>query len=71
MAQEVDKVTLNRLRRVAARQGLKIVKSRRRDPRALDYGRYWLLDRNGGPVAGGEQGLDLDQLCGTLGEPRR
>ena len=70
MAQEVDKVTLNRLRRVAARQGLKIVKSRRRDPRALDYGRYWLLDRNGGPVAGGEQGLDLDQLCGALGEPR-
>jgi hypothetical protein len=34
----------NRLRRAADRQGLRLVKSRRRDPRAVDYCRYNLLD---------------------------
>jgi hypothetical protein len=34
----------NRLRRAADRQGLRLVKSRRRDPRAVDYGQYNLLD---------------------------
>jgi hypothetical protein len=29
---------------MAARQGLQLVKSRTRDPRALDYGSYMLLD---------------------------
>ena len=33
-----------RLRRMAKRQGLKLEKSRTRDPRALDYGKYWLRD---------------------------
>jgi hypothetical protein len=32
-----------RLRRMAERQGLALTKSRRRDPRALDYGRYRLV----------------------------
>jgi hypothetical protein len=35
-----------KLRRMAARQGLALVKSRRRDPRALDFGTYWLVDAN-------------------------
>jgi hypothetical protein len=39
-----DKVRENRVRRMAARQGLQLVKSRTRDPRALDYGSYMLLD---------------------------
>jgi hypothetical protein len=39
-----EKIRENRLRRAARRQGLKLTKSRRRDPRALDYGRYWLTD---------------------------
>ena len=30
----------NLVRRMLARQGYKLSKSRRRDPRALDYGRY-------------------------------
>jgi len=30
------------LRRMAERQGLQLHKSRRRDPRAIDYGEYWL-----------------------------
>jgi hypothetical protein len=33
-----------RLRRMAERQGLRLHKSRRRDPRALDYGGYMLSD---------------------------
>ena len=40
------KVRENRVRRRAARQGLQLVKSRTRDPRALDYGSYMLLDAN-------------------------
>lgn len=32
----------NRLRRVAERQGLVFTKTRRRDPRATDYGHYYL-----------------------------
>lgn len=34
------KVRENRLRRMAERQGLRLVKSRRRDPLAVDFGRY-------------------------------
>ncbi len=45
-----DKVRENRLRRMAARQELRLVKSRRRDPRALDFGTYGLADRDGGRV---------------------
>ena len=33
----------NRLRRMADRQWLVLHKSRRRDPRAIDYGRWWLV----------------------------
>jgi len=39
-----EKVRENRLRRMAERQGLRLEKSRRRDPRALDYGTYCLWD---------------------------
>ena len=39
-----DKVRENRLRRMADRQGYRLVKSRRRDPRARDYGTYGLVD---------------------------
>ena len=33
------------LRRVAKREGYVIGKSRRRNPQALDYGKYWLSRR--------------------------
>ena len=39
-----EKVRENRLRRMAKRQRLALVKSRRRDPRAWDYGAYGLID---------------------------
>ena len=38
------KIRENRLRRKAARQGLSLAKSRRRDPDAIDYGGYMLVD---------------------------
>jgi hypothetical protein len=38
-----DKVREITLRRKAARRGLRLIRSRRRDPLALDYGLYWLL----------------------------
>lgn len=37
------KVRENRLRRAAERQGLQLQKSRRRDPRAWDFGTYSLV----------------------------
>lgn len=40
-----DKVRENRLRRTAERRGLTLVKSRRRDTHATDYGTYRLGDR--------------------------
>jgi hypothetical protein len=41
---DTDKIRENRLRRAAQRQGLMLAKSRRRDPRASDYGTYMLVD---------------------------
>jgi hypothetical protein len=38
-----EKVRENRLRRMAERQGLALRKSRRRDPRAIDYGGWDVL----------------------------
>jgi hypothetical protein len=39
-----EKVLENRIRRVAQRRGMKVVKSRRRDSRSVDYGGYMLID---------------------------
>jgi hypothetical protein len=59
---DTDKVRENRLRRMAQRQGMRLIKSKRRDPRALDYGRYWLVlaDING--VVTPEHGISLDEI---------
>lgn len=59
-----EKVRENRLRRMAERQGLRLEKSRRRDPRALDYGGYMIVRAATNTVeAGGHPqpySLDLD-----------
>jgi hypothetical protein len=60
-----EKIRENRLRRMAARQGLQLIKSRRRDPRAIDYGQYWIADARSnflhkGPYNDGF--ADLDQV---------
>jgi len=61
-----DKVRENRLRRVAQRRGLKLTRSRRRDSRALDYGRYWLTDLQANTVMTSEFGLTLDEVDAYL-----
>jgi hypothetical protein len=63
-----------RLRRAAARQGLRLSKSPRRDPRASDYGRYRISDLDGVVVAGGAPSrfsLDLDGVEEFLFRYRR
>jgi hypothetical protein len=60
------KVRENRLRRMADRQGLRYQVSRRRDPRAIDYGRVWLTDKDTNTVVtsftpGEGPGTVLDQ----------
>jgi hypothetical protein len=68
-----DKTRETRLRRMAERQELRLVKSRRRDPRALHYGTYALVRgatrganwREGALVVGDPNtgyGLDLDDV---------
>lgn len=61
------KVYENRLRRAAARQGLRLVKSRTRDPRALTYGVYWLADANNVLVTG-EPGRGIADIAKWLGD---
>ena len=41
-----EEIGANRLRRMAERRGLRLHRSRRRDPQASDYGRYLLRDVN-------------------------
>ena len=74
---QADKVRENRLRRVAARHGYHLVKSRRRDPMARDFGLYVLVTERG---PRGEQaavrlfasgaGVGLDEIGVMLGVPR-
>jgi hypothetical protein len=42
----LDKVLENKLRRTGLRRGLVIVKSKRRDPLSLTFGRYWVRRSN-------------------------
>jgi hypothetical protein len=66
-----EKVRENRLRAAALRQGLTLQKSRRRDPRALDYQGHWLKDARAKTILGGEHGTTLDAIEAYLtgGEP--
>lgn len=69
-----EKIRENRVRRAAERQGLRLVKSRRRDPRAYDYGTYMLVDGRtnaivcGQPVTGQNGSASLDQIEAALRE---
>ena len=70
------KVRENRLRRMADRQGLKLMKSPRRDPNALGYGTFMLVDvQTGGAVFADWDtydklyGRDLDEIEEWLTEP--
>ena len=57
----------NKVRRAAKRQGLEFVKSRTRDPRALDYGRHQLVDGRGTVV---HECRDLTGIAQYLWGPR-
>jgi hypothetical protein len=67
----------SRLRRMAERQGLTLRKARRRDPNALDYGAFWLIDPDSGAVVhGGQYGISADDVeaalaSGQLGRQQR
>jgi hypothetical protein len=68
------KVLENRLRHAADRQGFRLQKSRARDPRAVTYSTYQLVDvRTGGLAVGSISfgyGLGLDDVERALfGEP--
>lgn len=67
MTIENAKVRENRLRRMAERQGLRLIKSRRRDTRAYDYGTYVLVDQETtalvtGHYGPGYGGASLDEI---------
>ncbi len=47
------------LRKKAASLGCRLVKSRRRNVSAIDYGRYWLVDERNVCVEGGQNGVEL------------
>jgi hypothetical protein len=68
-----EKVRENRLRRMAERQGFVLHKSRRRDPRAIDYGRYMLVDPSTNTVVAGEvegrAALTIDEVEDWLTNP--
>jgi len=66
---ESEKVRENRLRRAAGRQGLRLVKSRRRDPRAYDYGRYWISGEHRALLTS-EYGMTLDEVDEYLSRDR-
>ena len=69
-----------RLRRMAERQGYRLVKSRRRDPRALGYGNFMIVDPSTNTVVAGAAGtgrpnMDIDAveawLTGSLDQGGR
>lgn len=64
----------NRLRRTAARRGLTLMKCRRRDPLAIGYGTYQLVDSNNHIYACKDNengyGLTLDEIESALNAPK-
>ena len=52
---ESDKIRENRLRRVAKRRGLRLLKSRLKDPKAVGFGGFMLIDVGTNVAVLGEQ----------------
>lgn len=69
-----DKIRENRLRRMAERQGLALRKSRRRDPNALAYGLFMVIEPKANVIVAGSSeigfSLDLDGVEDWLSTPR-
>jgi hypothetical protein len=65
-----EKVRENRLRAMAKRQGLELSKSRRRDPRAVDYGGWMIVEPDTKAiVAGASQRMSLEGVEAFLERP--
>lgn len=62
MAASESKARENRLRRMATRQGLRLTKSRSRDPLAEGYGYYWLFDLSTNTLQTQKAGISLDRV---------
>jgi len=60
------KVRENRLRRIAKRQRLELVKTRRRDSRAWDYGTYSLMSEDTESIIADL--MSIDQVAKRLGD---
>ncbi len=59
----MDTTQQRRLRRAAARRGMVVKKSRRRDPRALDFGTFYLVDADHNTLIAESDDLDaLEQF---------
>lgn len=56
------------VRTLARRHGLTLRKARRRNVEALDYGRYWLVDKDDHIAAGHRWGLSLPEVIESLTE---
>jgi hypothetical protein len=70
-----EKVHENRLRRMAERRGFALVKSKRRDPLALDYDRWLIIDQRtkkvvAGEGHGGRPTMALDEVEAFLELPK-
>jgi hypothetical protein len=63
---EEQKVAENRLRRAADRQGYRLEKSKRRDPRAIGYGTFSIIRISDGEKVAGDpdtgRGLNLAEV---------
>lgn len=67
-----EKVLENRLRRIAERRGLQLLKSRRRDPGAIDFRGFMLVDASTNTVVLGSSpfaySAGLDEVRAHLGD---
>jgi hypothetical protein len=67
-----EKVRENRLRRMLQRRGLSLLKSKRRDPKAIDYGGYMIVDASTNALVAGDSNgltpfsLTIDDVEGWL-----
>ena len=58
------------MRARAARRGMKLVKSRRRNTDAADFGRYWLTDATTGELITDDRGVTLADIAAFLDDEK-
>jgi hypothetical protein len=64
-----EKIHEQRLRRTAERRGYRLNRSKRRDPRAYDFGKYYVTDAFTKYLLTSEQGITLDEVDGWFSQP--